>query len=142
MIATSNAGWDQSRRAGTPAHQLKPYHGGPALALLAGPTLRYYYGNFTSDHSRWESYGFEPRYSTEYVGLRGRIGILSESYSYTDYKTRVLVSREFVRQCVESTLAHCNRIASLLQSIESQSTEAANKFCRTVDSARCRDGSV
>lgn len=85
----------------------------------------FYYGNFTPDHSRWESFGFEPRYSTEYLGLRGRIGILSESYSYTDYKTRVLVSREFVRQCMESTLTHCDRIASLLQSIESQSTSAA-----------------
>lgn len=85
----------------------------------------FYYGNFTSDHSRGESYGFEPRYSTEYLGLRGRIGILSESYSYADYKTRVLASREFVRQCVESTIAESSRIESLLQSIESQSTDAA-----------------
>jgi hypothetical protein len=39
----------------------------------------FYYGNFARQQTRWESFGFEPRYSTEYVGLRGRIGILSES---------------------------------------------------------------
>jgi dipeptidyl-peptidase-4 len=39
----------------------------------------FYYGNFSADHKSWESFGFEPRYSTEYMGLRGRIGILSES---------------------------------------------------------------
>ncbi|MFY8201953.1 MAG: M14 family zinc carboxypeptidase, partial [Pirellula staleyi] len=35
----------------------------------------FYYGNFSSDHTRWESFGHEPRYSTEYMGLRGKIGI-------------------------------------------------------------------
>jgi hypothetical protein len=85
----------------------------------------FYYGNFTQENSRWESYGFEPRYSTEYLGLRGRIGILSESYSYADYKTRVLASREFVRHCVESTIAESGQIASLLQAIEVKSTEVA-----------------
>ncbi len=83
----------------------------------------FYYGNFRNEHTRWESFGFEPRYSTEYVGLRGRIGILSESYSYTDYKTRVLVSREFVRQCVEFTIDHSDEIAALLKTIETQALQ-------------------
>ncbi|MFN9718264.1 MAG: M14 family metallopeptidase [Planctomycetota bacterium] len=88
----------------------------------------FYYGNFRAHHTRWESFGFEPRYSTEYVGLRGRIAILSESYSYADYKTRVLVSREFVRQCVERAIAHANEISKLLATIgaeASQETDAA-----------------
>ena len=58
----------------------------------------YYYGNFDREHTRWATYGHEPRYSTEYMGLRGRIGILSESYSYVSYETRVKVSYEFVEQ--------------------------------------------
>ncbi|MBL8814816.1 MAG: M14 family metallopeptidase [Planctomyces sp.] len=84
----------------------------------------FYYGNFSKDHKRWESYGFEPRYSTEYLGLRGRIGILAESYSYADYRTRVTVSKEFVRQCLESTIAHSGRIKELLMSIESRSMKS------------------
>ena len=40
MAILSNVGWDQSRRAGTPAHNLTRGLGGPALALLANPTLR------------------------------------------------------------------------------------------------------
>lgn len=58
----------------------------------------YYYGNFDREHKKWSTYGHEPRYSTEYMGLRGRIGILSESYSYVSYKTRVDVSYAFVTE--------------------------------------------
>lgn len=83
----------------------------------------FYYGNFAREHTRWESFGFEPRYSTEYLGLRGRIGILAESYSYADYRTRVLASRQFVRQCIESTTQRAAEIASLLNTIEQQAKD-------------------
>lgn len=56
----------------------------------------FYYGNFDRSHRRWESYGHEPRYSTEYMGMRGKIGILVESYSYASYETRFLVNYAFV----------------------------------------------
>ncbi len=78
----------------------------------------FYYGNFAREHTRWESFGFEPRYSTEYLGLRGRIGILSESYSYADYRTRVLASREFVRQCVNAAIDRADEIKRVLGAIE------------------------
>ncbi len=39
-----------------------------------------------------------PRYGTHYVGLRNRIAILSESYSYASFKDRVLASKAFVRE--------------------------------------------
>lgn len=85
----------------------------------------FYYGNFARQHSRWESFGFEPRYSTEYLGIRGRIGILSESYSYADYRTRVLASREFVRQCVEASLSRADQISRLLGAIEESAVSVA-----------------
>lgn len=84
----------------------------------------FYYGNFDRRYTRWESFGFEPRYSTEYLGLRGRIGILSESYSYADYKTRVLASREFVRQCIEATVSRSAETLKLLQEIRNSSLKA------------------
>ncbi|MFN9231520.1 MAG: M14 family metallopeptidase [Planctomycetota bacterium] len=65
----------------------------------------FYYGNFDRSSTRWETYGFEPRYSTEYAGLRGVLGVLSESYSYASYADRIRGSREFVlanlNYCVE-----------------------------------------
>lgn len=55
------------------------------------------------EHSKWETFPAQARYSTGYLGLCGRIGLLSESYSYSTYKDRILGSRalalEILRQC-------------------------------------------
>jgi dipeptidyl aminopeptidase/acylaminoacyl peptidase len=61
----------------------------------------FFYGNFAKNHTQWEPYPSEPRYGVQYVGLRNRIGILCESYSYAPYRDRVLASRDFVRSCLE-----------------------------------------
>ncbi len=100
-------------------HQLMPDVG---TRMQAAGFDTFYYGNFAREHTRWESFGFEPRYSTEYLGLRGRIGLLAESYSYADYRTRVLASRQFVRECIESTIQRSAEIASLLKTIEQQAS--------------------
>lgn len=55
------------------------------------------YGNFRGD--RWIIDAALPRYSTHYVGMRHHISILSEAYSYAQYKDRVMGTREFVRHC-------------------------------------------
>jgi len=55
----------------------------------------FYYGNFNAAHTQWRTYGYEPRYSTDYMALRGKIGILSESYSYVSYQRRVEASYQF-----------------------------------------------
>jgi hypothetical protein len=49
----------------------------------------FWYGNFEKDHSVWETYPDEPRYGINYIGMRNRIGILTESYSYATYKERI-----------------------------------------------------
>src|SRR5262249_30161884 len=56
----------------------------------------FFYGNFSADRTRWETYPVTPRYGIVYVGLRDRIAILSESYSYAPYRDRVMASRGFV----------------------------------------------
>ncbi len=55
------------------------------------------YGNFDASHAQWRSVAGLGRYASSYVGLRGRIGILLESYSHASYKKRVLGLRDFVR---------------------------------------------
>jgi dipeptidyl aminopeptidase/acylaminoacyl peptidase len=63
------------------------------------------YGNFNADRTKWETYPASPRYGVQYVSIRGRVGILSESYSYAPFKDRVAVSKAFVKACFETAAA-------------------------------------
>jgi dipeptidyl aminopeptidase/acylaminoacyl peptidase len=85
-------------------------------AELATRQLKtFYYGNFSRDHLRWESFGHEPRYSTEYMGLRGKIGILVESYSYASYQRRVEASYAFIDACLKQLTHNAARIQKWIQ---------------------------
>ena len=56
------------------------------------------YGNFESQDSvekGWFTYDHRPRYGTNYYGLRGRVGILSEAYSHDPFRTRVASTYAF-----------------------------------------------
>ncbi len=93
----------------------------PAITKLAMerygiPT--FFYGNFEQDHTRWTTYPAEARYGTSYVGLRGRISILSEAYAYAGYKERVLGTRDFVLACLEYAVANRQPIRDLLEQID------------------------
>ncbi len=44
----------------------------------------------------WYTYDHRPRYGVNYFGLRNRIGVLSEAYSYCDFATRIAATRAFV----------------------------------------------
>ena len=76
----------------------------------------FYYGNFSNDQKRWESFGHEPRYSTEYMGLRGKIGILVESYSYTSYQRRIDGSYLFIEGCLKQLTDNAKNLQPLLNS--------------------------
>lgn len=75
----------------------------------------FYYGNFDGEHKKWETYGHEPRYSTEYMGMRGRIGILSESYSYATYQERIDASYRFVRACLDLLAEESQQVRALVE---------------------------
>jgi dipeptidyl aminopeptidase/acylaminoacyl peptidase len=74
----------------------------------------FFYGNFSADRTRWETVPPTPRYGTHYVGLRNRIAILSESYSYAPFKDRVLASKVFVQSICEYTADNKETIRKLL----------------------------
>ncbi len=74
----------------------------------------FYYGNFDAEHRRWETYGHEPRYSIEYIGLRGRVGILVESYSYASYQRRVEASYSFVRELLFSLTEQAAEVRNMI----------------------------
>jgi len=90
------------------------------MDLAKQNTPIFYYGNFSRDHKRWESYGHEPRYSTEYMGLRGKIGILVESYSYASYQRRVEASYQFIDACVHHLVKNSEKLSGLLIPVPSR----------------------
>lgn len=83
------------------------------------------YGDFNRDHSRWETYPAHARYGTTYFGLRGRISILSEGYSYAEYKTRVLGTRDFVRSILEYARENRKSIRQMLERVDRRTVAAA-----------------
>ncbi|MFO0846451.1 MAG: DPP IV N-terminal domain-containing protein [Gemmataceae bacterium] len=74
-----------------------------------------FYGNFSRDRKEWQTVPPTPRYGTHYAGLRGRVGVLSESYVYAPYKDRVLASRAFVRNILDFAAEHRDKIARLVK---------------------------
>ena len=46
----------------------------------------------------WYSYSGQPRYSSNYAGLRNRYALLSEAYSYATFQDRIQVSKRFVEE--------------------------------------------
>ncbi len=69
------------------------------------------YGNFDKDRKRWETYPALPRYGVQYLALRNRVGVLSESYTYAPFKDRVIASKAFVTACFEVAAANRDSLA-------------------------------
>jgi len=82
-----------------------------ALAEGPGSWLVYHYGNLPdagvdgaddpTESTGWYTYSPKPRFSTNYVGLRNRFGILSEAYAYLSFEERVAVSLRFVEEVLD-----------------------------------------
>jgi dipeptidyl aminopeptidase/acylaminoacyl peptidase len=73
------------------------------------------YGNFSKDRTKWESYPPGPRYGIQYLALRGRVGILSESYSYAPFKDRIKATHAFVTACLEVAADRKKELAKLVE---------------------------
>jgi hypothetical protein len=74
------------------------------------------YGNFAEyefPEKGWISDAAEARYGQNYVGLRNRFSVLSENYSYADFKTRVLSARAFVASILAYTAKNIKVMADM-----------------------------
>src|SRR4029453_17990644 len=100
-----------------------------AKALLAQHKFRsYYYGNFEGespkpgepDKRRWEAFTHQPRIGQNYVGFRNRLTILSEAYSYLDFKRRVEVTEAFVEEILEYTDGHRKEVIELPKALDAE----------------------
>ena len=99
--------------------------------------LAYYYGNFESDHTRWTSFPATPRFGTTYVGLRNRLSILSEAYSYASFKDRITATRDFCLASLEFADDRRNAIRKVLGEAR-QATIAAGLDPKATDVASIR----
>jgi hypothetical protein len=79
-------------------------------------TLSIPYGNFVDPHQPekgWVSSDPQCRYLTNYVGLRNRLSILLENYSYADFETRVWGNYHFLL----SVLQYCQENRRSIQTL-------------------------
>jgi len=114
---------------------LLEYHRRKMMPALTKALLRhygfrsYYYGNFASKASLsrdifqgeakgepreiWRTFSPQPRVGFNYVGLRNRFCILSEAYSYLDFRRRIAVTEAFVTEILKYTAANGAEIRRL-----------------------------
>ena len=111
-------------------------------AVLKKHSFRtYFYGNFASESGLarenarvdpanpgdtvWRTFDHRPRFGNNYVGLRNRLAILSEAYSYLDFRGRVRVTEVFVEESLRAIAANAGRLTSLTAQLDSEA-EALN----------------
>src|SRR4051812_48771371 len=87
----------------------------------------FWYGNFEKDHSRWETYPDLPRYGIPYTGLRNRIGILTESYSYAAYKERIDAQYSFVAHILTESASRAGQIRSVISAADDRAQRVGPK---------------
>lgn len=103
----------------------------PALtrAMLQRRKFRtYYYGNFPrftnlptpGEKTRWEAFSHQPRIGQNYHGLRNRLTILSEAYSYLTFKRRVEVTEAFVEEIFRYAAANSLEIYHLIKKADEE----------------------
>jgi hypothetical protein len=111
-------------------------------AVLKKDNFRtYYYGNFASEASMtrenshvdpaspgdtiWRTFDHRPRFGNNYVGLRNRVAILSEAYSYLDFRGRVRVTEVFVEEMLNAVAANAVRITALTAQLDAETKALA-----------------
>jgi len=84
----------------------------------------YDYGNVEdpADPKSWDTYAPLGWYGTNYVGLRGRMAILSEAYSHADFRTRVQVTHDFLVEILNYAAAHADEIRRIEREADRQTT--------------------
>jgi hypothetical protein len=87
----------------------------------------FYYGNFPESpvdrggggtDLGWYSFDHRPRFSENYWGLRNRVGILSEAYSYATFEDRIHATLRFLEENIAYAYAHAGEIRRLVQAAD------------------------
>lgn len=85
-----------------------------------------FYGEFIdmkNPEKGWEEYASEPRYLTNYIGLRNRLAILNENYVYADYKSRVLGCYALLNSTADYIAANAASLKKIIQEADRQTID-------------------
>lgn len=80
-----------------------------------------FYGEFfdmTDPAKGWVMEAAEPRYLSNYIGIRNRLGILNENYVYADFRSRVLGCYFLIRSLAEYSSTHGSEINALIEDVD------------------------
>jgi len=84
----------------------------------------YYYGNASArggTEMGWYTFDHRPRFNNNYVGLRNRIAILGEAYSYATFEDRVLASLWLTQEIVDFVAGDPARIRRIVAAADAES---------------------
>ena len=89
-----------------------------ATDALAPEWDLWHYGNLPRDEGfeaprGWYSFSHQPRFGSNYEGLRNRFGLLSEAYAYLPFAERIEVTRRFVESLLDFAAVHAAEIRRL-----------------------------
>jgi hypothetical protein len=82
----------------------------------------YYYGNLpwrgSSNERGWYTFDHRPRFNNNYIGLRNRVGILGEAYSYASFEDRVKASLWFVEEITNYVYRNASAVGQVVAQAE------------------------
>ncbi len=95
----------------------------------------YYYGNAFArggGEPGWYTFDHRPRFNNNYIGLRNRIAILSEAYSYATFEERVLATLYFVEEILDYVHEHGDEVRSIVADADAASVVGDSLALRAV----------
>jgi len=98
---------------------------GAALQKKYG-TLSVPYGDpmdFRDMEKGWQTFGHEPRYMTNYVGLRDRLSVLIENYNYADFRTRVAGNYHMLQALLDYCWANAVELQRLVADADARTVQ-------------------
>lgn len=75
----------------------------------------------------WVTFEPQPRYFTNYAGLRNRLSILDENYVHADYKTRVMSCFYFLKAILDFASDRATEIQKLVEEADRRTIQAGLK---------------
>ena len=100
--------------------------------LATRGVLAWHYGNLpgvwgepVGDRAGWYTFSPEPRFLTNYVGLRGRAAVLAEAYSYLPFRRRVRAMETFVSAVLDEAARHAADLQALSRRADAQTVARA-----------------
>jgi len=82
-----------------------------------------YYGEFydmMNPEKGWVMEPSEPRYMSNYYGIRNRLGILNENYVYADFKSRVNGCYYLIHSLIDYVSIHKAEIKNMLHDVDNK----------------------